>query len=63
MVTELAELSLPKGGKPNKISSRHTEGDNNTETDTKTIKHREQNQKYRLGTVSNIQYYWGLKPV
>ena len=41
------------------ISSRHTEGGNSTDTDTKTNKHREPNQKYRLGTVSNIQYYLG----
>ena len=25
--------------------------------------HREPIQKYPLGTVSNIKYYWGLKPV
>ena len=28
------------------------------QTATKTIKHREPNQKYRLGTVSNIKFYW-----
>ena len=40
--------------KPNLISSRHIEGDNSTETDTKTSKHREPNQKYRLEMVSNV---------
>ena len=30
-----------------------------TETDTKEAKHREPNQKYRLGIVSNIKYYLG----
>ena len=45
--------------KPNLISSRHTKGENSTEADTKTSKHKEPNQKYRLGTVSNILYYWG----
>ena len=34
------------------------EGENSTETDT-----REPNQKYRLGTVSNIRFYWGITPV
>ena len=49
--------------KPTKISSRQTEDENSTETDTKTSKHREPNQKYCLGTVSNIKYHWRLKPV
>ena len=46
------------------MSSRHTKGENSTETDTKTIKQREPNEKYRLGTVSNVNYSWGggLKP-
>ena len=40
-----------------KIISRHIEGENSIETDTKAGKHREPNQKYRIGTVSNIKYY------
>ena len=55
--------SCPKLLKPNQISSRHTEGENSTETDTKTSKHRESNQKYRLGAVSDIKIYnffWGV---
>ena len=43
--------------KPNYISSRHTEVENSSETNTKTSKHREPNQKYRLGMVSYIKYY------
>lgn len=37
-----------------------------TETDTYTSKHREPNQGYRIGMVSNSKYSWellGLKPV
>ena len=39
VVTELPNAN------PNLISSRHTEGENSTESDTKTSKHREPNQE------------------
>ena len=49
--------------KPNYILSRHTECENSTETDPQKSKHINSNQKYHLGTVSNIKFYWGLKQV
>ena len=27
---------------------------------TQKSKHKKRNQKYRLGTVSNVKFYWGL---
>ena len=55
-ISQKVATKLPK---PNYISSRNTDCENSTETDTKTNKHREPHQKYRLGTVSNIKDYWG----
>ena len=51
MVNQMS-FSFPKVANLTKCHLRHIKGETSGETDTKTSKQKEPNQKYRLGTVN-----------